>query len=114
MTDKQLQKIIERLKSSEEESDEKGYKGGKRDGIQWAKNAATVSDLRIVSESEADSDEVKLAVLAHWASEEVAYFFPPQFLPDVGLSSRTGYQRGFADGAVSVWNAVKDQFPDKG
>jgi post-segregation antitoxin (ccd killing protein) len=93
-----IEKVAARLNTTidEEEAELRDY--GRKDGIEWARESATASELRIVVEEgqapESAWESIRSGVEAY------------EGRPLIDWSDGTPYWRGFCAGAAEVWVAV--------
>jgi hypothetical protein len=129
--EKNMEDVIERLRASKLDRENQFFKDGFKAGQNWAKNAAQVAELERLSD-ERDFPELYGDWEERWTGG--GNFSSGQLLADLLLGEddpmvaqmdtklmeilgvhnwedlgRNGhFMRGFAEGALDIWNAVKD------
>lgn len=125
---KDMSDVISRLRASKVAAETKSYNDGFAFGERWAKGNAEVAELnrleRFHEETEKDypfEDWFGTELFAPWShtSHIVAAIYGTEYpreaeelterLFDEEEARDNDYVRGFVEGALSVWNDVKDQ-----
>jgi len=112
ISDAQIKSTVERLKAEQGEDFEAGRLKGLEDGVEWARESASLKDLRRISEDVPDANELVTVLIESWCDED--------YFQDVrhgeGIADKydygsfiQGYAHGFSDGAESVWIKVADK-----
>lgn len=124
--EKTMEDVIQRLKASKLEDTSDQHRQGYEDGIDWAKHRASARELRRLSkelvrgveDSFPDSDTYdpgqaffRLLVSENDFDRRDSDEFWETNAGDEGesLSGEVEYVRGFAEGALEVWNEVEDK-----
>ena len=106
--DKEMQNVVKRLKQEQEQDYQIGYKVGTKDGTKWAKDDASLKQLRRVAEEEIDSDGLVDLLADNWFERD--YVQDQARMHEADFESfLEGYTKGFIEGASSVWDGVKGQ-----
>jgi hypothetical protein len=108
LTDADMQETIRRLKCDQKEDFDEGLKQGKQYGVAWAKDEATLGQLRLVSEANEDlgPDDLQQILGDHWDAEALN-----EMIQDHDADSfLAGYARGFCDAVKSVWLKIRKHF----
>jgi len=123
---------LERLRASRRRADDADYQAGEAEGVSWVDRVAEVAELRRLEEWRAacgtDWDDVfaegddtrpyAAGELLHFAirpdergDRHAARTFWDELLRDgeQGVAPRPSFVRGFAEGALARWQALKDQ-----
>lgn len=127
---KNMNDVIQRLRASKQQCDDENYKDGFLVGQEWAKNSAEARELqnldRVRSSIRDDEWTFETDESSAYGAWEWLYFqmFPEHdrervesegfwayVLKDEDDPRRfdAGFLRGFAEGALDIWNQVKNQ-----
>lgn len=101
MTD--LDAVVDRLRSTQDEARKEHYQEGHDLGVMWAKQFATADQLRLVAENLAAFEGGFGIGVEPYADfyETVDHTFDPDYFDE--------HREGFGDGATEVWDAVKNR-----
>lgn len=102
-----LEAVVQRLRETIHEEEAEANRRGYADGVLWARQYASASELRYIARSfRPDDDEV---FDAEHISTIVDFFeqAEPPALVEVVRVRDMPYWHGFADGAEEVWAAVE-------
>jgi hypothetical protein len=124
---KEMSDVIQRLRASKRRAEDEESQQGYEDGRQWAEDRAEAEQLERLDDLVRGSDWDRFfdgdsayswgdhLVWVMDADEHGGRYRTKEFWETVAgdndykLSSNEAYIRGFADGALSVWDAVKDK-----
>ena len=126
--EKNMKDVVARLRASKIAADSEGYQAGFSKGEKWASEDAEVHELRRLEKLKATvqywDDWFEINGTNAYASHELLYseiagYERPdrseaaEFFDYVGANEEDmydpAYVRGFAEGALSVWDDVKEQ-----
>jgi hypothetical protein len=106
--DSNMQATIERLKREQQEDYEAGEKAGLDDGASWAKDTASLADIKRICRDGVDVDELP-DLLEVWSDASYLINLIEKNLADAD-SFLGGYAKGFSAGVESVWGEIKNEF----
>ena len=117
---KSLDDVIQRLRASKLEYEAQAEKSGRRDGLQWARNSASYLNLSNLAANckggyeglDAESFCSRAGIIDWDDREENIEYQVREFWEEIiGERATPGqvYLRGFAAGALEVWQQVCDQ-----
>lgn len=116
--------VVERLRASKLEADSSDLEAGFSAGEKWAKTAAEYTELRRLAEKQQKAGTEWESLFAENAGRNLLRWLHPE--PDYtgdgpgrkefwesavgeGVEVTNDLVRGFAEGALQVWHAVKDE-----
>jgi hypothetical protein len=88
--------VVDRLRKSQKEYDESVFAAGKKAGEEWAKNGASAAELRRLESFPGISASGFWGDVSNDGDELLA-------------AGEYEFRRGFSEGALEVWEAVKDK-----
>jgi glycogen synthase len=97
LRDKEIEKIVGRLKESQRDRAAEIFRLGFEDGWEWAKEEADYHELRDAAESERFPEYINEEIDERDYRSSYPYF------------DDTIYYKGFHKGVVSIWKQVKDK-----
>lgn len=98
-----LDAVVERLRGTQDAEHQRHIDEGRELGILWAKEHATVAELRQVAEGDVHDYEFGIG-----RSDGIAQFYE-EVENDFTEEYSEEHNDGFVAGAREVWDAVKDQ-----
>ncbi len=106
--------VVERLRASYEEHTSSEEEDGHMSGVDWAAKQAEYAELQWVAEADGSADCLHSWHRAGIENSPLDRFDPVEFWEIVGADGYPSgaFVKGFVEGAVEVWEKVKDQVRD--
>lgn len=119
---KTMSDVVQRLRASEIAEAPQSHQRGYDDGRIWAQNHATAKQLRRLAESRAAETDWRVGSSAYSNGACFYFIIDPDNSPDRrlgdefterymadGMANDGDYVNGFTEGALDVWEEVRDQ-----